>query len=86
MKLRYRKAGIDMKQIINTLKSENVVNTRALLDSVEKLNSNKETIEVEHLWREHRLDNSPGESPDVSIYFYYNFSRASLNKLKFLIK
>lgn len=68
MRLRYRKTGIDLKQIINTLKSENLVNTQALLDSVEKLGSNHESADFETLMKEHGLDSSPYESPSVSTY------------------
>jgi hypothetical protein len=37
MRLRYKKAGIDTKQILRALKSESIVNTKALLQNVDKL-------------------------------------------------
>lgn len=37
MRLRYRKAGIDTKRILRALRTERIVDTKALLENVEKL-------------------------------------------------
>lgn len=61
IKVRYKKTGIDLKGIINTLKTEQVVNTQMLLTSVEKLSSSKGKIQVERIIEENDPDKSSVE-------------------------
>ena len=41
MRLRFRKAGIDIRHIVRSLRSQKVIDTKALLENVDKLESAK---------------------------------------------